>query len=339
MSTIAIVRRCVSCGLILGKLQNEPSNSSETSGASAERCLKCIMKMLYGPSAIEFAPNSADFKEATFLLQLLNTETLLRDLRSYFVPNTGYHNQGIEEILTSGTCLAPFLFHKYEPSGKMDVLIKSTEIVNRPNYLAYDAFLCLEFAKTVDAFRRLSLKDQILQAKRVIMPITLFTEAYLSRISGHQNIVLPNNSTPSMIEYPENPTRPLSLFKSLQRAHLTVFASFMMGLDDINLTAEEYLLLKQLMLSFSQDIYNAPQLSQAGQTILGENFDRFNAILRRFLSKSYPAAEATRRAHVMTNVVAHYFKLANNVTVLHNLIKEYHGKEKLAAAFLDEISQ
>ncbi|KAI1702344.1 ligand-binding domain of nuclear hormone receptor domain-containing protein [Ditylenchus destructor] len=333
------VVRCIRCGFILRKRPDQVSSSSGTAGGAVdnERCLKCAVEVMNAPLAIDDSPISPDVQDASYLMRQMENDSIFQGLRNLFMAQPNYHDKNLEQVLSSGSCLAPYLLHPYIQCPSRPIILNSDQLINSANYMAFDIFLMIEFAKTVDAFRNLDLNEQVLQSKRVILPLTLFTEAYLSRASGFAQLTLPNKLVPLEIQHPKYPSRPISLYQSLQRAHKKVFSKFMLALAEIDLTPEEYLLLKLLFVSCTYNVYNAPSLGNQAKAILNANFDRYRFMMTRYLAKNYSPIEASRRQDLMSKIASHYFIVATQMKELHQLVKQYHEKEKLPAEFMDEM--
>ncbi|KAI1696901.1 hypothetical protein DdX_18811 [Ditylenchus destructor] len=95
------------------------------------------------------------------------------------------------------------------------------------------------------------------------------------KLTCRDAVVFKNWFYPLAYEYPENhPDKNLS--EELLRAHLSVYGDFTTPLLYITpfLTQEEFVLLKLLMLTYTQDREGIPSLSENGRTVLNAYFLR-----------------------------------------------------------------
>ncbi|KAI1694693.1 zinc finger, c4 type (two domains) domain-containing protein [Ditylenchus destructor] len=143
------------------------------------------------------------------------------------------------------------------------VSIEASE--RRSKWLMLDIFLCIEMARTMPVFSQLDYNDQEALLKNATLTNAIFLEAFYSWQMQSEAFIMPNEFLPIMLP---NHVRLKGLMERLKQ--LTCRA--MAALSSIQMTMEEYVLLKAV-------IYSHPAihgLSNRGRVLLEKESIRYS---------------------------------------------------------------
>uniref|UniRef100_A0A7E4WBP1 Nuclear receptor domain-containing protein n=1 Tax=Panagrellus redivivus TaxID=6233 RepID=A0A7E4WBP1_PANRE len=180
------------------------------------------------------------------------------------------------------------------------------------HWLVIDIILCIEMMKTIPIFERLSLDDKEAILKNAAATNAVLMQSFYSYYSHSDMILLPDGFTP------------LTAFhrKEFTKLDVDVFAQPIVPLKRINMTKEEYVMLKAIIFCNP----NCKNLSEKARKLLFKEFERYSKCLMRYMQSVYgEAAGASRYAQIILIIEAmshftqrnrefHIFMGARNIT-------------------------
>ncbi|KAI1703739.1 zinc finger, c4 type (two domains) domain-containing protein [Ditylenchus destructor] len=162
------------------------------------------------------------------------------------------------------------------------VSIEASE--RRSKWLMLDIFLCIEMARTMPVFSQLDYNDQEALLKNATLTNAIFLEAFYSWQMLSEAFIMPNEFLPIMLP---NHVRLKGLMERLKQ--LTCRA--MAALSSIQMTMEEYVLLKAV-------IYSHPAihgLSNRGRVLLEKESIRYSKTLMKHLQSRMGAGPGAKK--------------------------------------------
>uniref|UniRef100_A0A914P8F1 NR LBD domain-containing protein n=1 Tax=Panagrolaimus davidi TaxID=227884 RepID=A0A914P8F1_9BILA len=141
-------------------------------------------------------------------------------------------------------------------------------------WMAIDVIICIEMAKTLPFFDKLETSDQLALLKHVTLMNAILTQCYYSYTNHSDVIMLPDGLTPIRF--------------SLNSGNLgyDVYCRPIEPLKRINITKEEYVLLKTLVFCYPA----ANDISDKGKKILEKEFDKYSKLLLNHIQAQIGAA-------------------------------------------------
>ncbi|KAE9553979.1 hypothetical protein FO519_002796 [Halicephalobus sp. NKZ332] len=181
-------------------------------------------------------------------------------------------------------------------------------------------------SKTIPVFERLQFSDKEAVIKNALLMSTLLTQAYYS-IQGHQDtLTMPDGRMPIQFRR-----------EGLTNLHFEVFCRILEPLKRVDLTHEEYVLLKTLMLCNPA----VKEVSERARKILEKEFERYSKILLKHVQGNLGTAPgAVKYAKIMEvfEAMAHF---AQKHRELHVWVQMQFGiifrNKKIHIRVLDEV--
>jgi len=162
------------------------------------------------------------------------------------------------------------------------------------HWFAIDLILTIEMSKAIPVFERLQFSDREAAIRHALLMSTVFTQSYYSIVKHCDALVMPDGHMP--INLPRERATNL---------HYEVFCRVIEPLKRVNITQEEYVLLKTIMLCNPV----AKGLSEKGRKLLEKEFERYSKILLRHMQEKLGMAPgAVRYSQIMQvfEAMAHF---------------------------------
>ncbi|KAE9548135.1 hypothetical protein FO519_008651 [Halicephalobus sp. NKZ332] len=195
-----------------------------------------------------------------------------------------YYGETIAKILEKKTALR---FHdKYEkpkhwpiiggPIGKLP--FPPPKGPPKRHWLSIDLILCVEMAKTIPVFEKLQIADKTAALRNTLLMTTILTQSYYSLLEHKETIIMPDGIMPIIIPKITGLPGPTNL-------HYEVFCRVLEPLKRIDLTQEEYVLLKVIILCSPA----ASGLSSKGKKLLEKESEKYSKILLKHMQSKLGA--------------------------------------------------
>jgi hypothetical protein len=224
-------------------------------------------------------------KESKNIDFLKYLEIKAQNLRESTYNPLKFYNVTIETILKTRTELSNI--NKYEKpfnwplSYEQLIQTKSLEI---KHWIVIDIILCIEIAKTLPFFCKLSVPDQQTLLRTTTLLTTCLTEAYYSYVASSDVLIFPDGFAPTMSP-------------AFLTSHNDFFIGVVEPLKRIKMTKEEYILLKTIIFCSSK----SDEISEEGKEILEKEFHRYSRLLLNYIqAKHGNAPGAVRYSQILS---------------------------------------
>jgi len=149
-------------------------------------------------------------------------------------------------------------------------------------------------SKAIPVFEILQFSDKEAAIRHALLISTVFTQAYYSIVKHSDALVMPDGHMPIRLPH-----------KHATNLHYEVFCRVIEPIKRVNITQEEYVLLKTIMLCNPV----AKGLSEKGRKLLEKEFDRYSKVLLRHMQERLGMAPgAVRYGQIMQvfEAMAHF---------------------------------
>uniref|UniRef100_A0A7E4ZRW2 Nuclear receptor n=1 Tax=Panagrellus redivivus TaxID=6233 RepID=A0A7E4ZRW2_PANRE len=164
---------------------------------------------------------------------------------------------------------------------------------HRKHWLAIDIFLNMEVAKTLSVFEMLTYADKKAFVLNASLSTAMLTKAYYSYERKSDAVIYPDGFVGLWLAMHDH--------NELNSIENDVYVRSIHPIRRINMTKEEYVLVKAIMLCNPA----CRNISEAGRNILEQEFQRYSKILLKYLQSIHGAAKgASRYAQVIAITVA-----------------------------------
>ena len=227
-----------------------------------------------------------EHRDIDFLIFLENKMVKLRE-SDY--DHSLYYTKPISKLLEKETILKSTDKYKKPPYWPIttgeNIPSEALAKLQGRNWFVIDLILCLEVAKIIPIYERLIPSDKEAVIKNSLLTAATFTQSYYSNLVHSDTIVAPDGFRP--IVYAGSGRTPL---------HEDVFCRVIEPLKRINLTSEEYVLLKAIMLCNPA----AKDLSHKGRKILEKESNRYGQLLLKHMQENLgPGPGAVKYSNMM----------------------------------------
>ena len=245
-----------------------------------------------------------EHRDIDFLLFL---EKKMVKLRESDYDHTDNYSKSISIILERETILKES--GKYKKPSHWPMMINysrpcafSPELKGR-NWFVTDLILCIEMAKIIPVYEKLIPSDREAAVRNSLLMSSVLTQSYYSNLMHSDTVVAPDGSMP--IKYVGNARTHL---------HEEVFCRVIEPFRRINLTPEEYVLLKAIILCNPA----AKNLSDKGRKMLEKESHRYGKLLLKHMQDnlgSGPGALKYANAMQMFESMAYFAQKVRELCV------------------------
>uniref|UniRef100_A0A7E4WCA0 Nuclear receptor n=1 Tax=Panagrellus redivivus TaxID=6233 RepID=A0A7E4WCA0_PANRE len=180
----------------------------------------------------------------------------------------------------------------------------------RRHWLAVDIFLSIELAKTLPVFEQLIYSDKEAFILNAVLSTAILTKSYYSYVRNSDAVIYPDGFMPVWLAKLDH--------EELNKLENEVFIRIIQPVKRINLTKEEYVLIKAII--FCNPACN--NISDAGHRLLEQESERYSKTLLKYMQSIHGAAKgASRYAQVISIMEAMAYFAERN--------KEFHLINKM----------